>query len=265
MSNIVVIIQARVSSSRLPGKVLELLGGLPMFLYQIQRVAQCKKINNIVLATSDDVSDDSIVKICEDNQIDYFRGNLNDVLGRFYRAACYYKADIIVRLTADCPLSDPNLIDKMISFYLDHNYDYVSNGIKRTFPDGFDVEIFNFEILEKSYNVARLQSEREHVTPYIIKHPELFKLGSYVQQRDSSKYRVTVDYPEDLQLVRQIVSKLNKKFSYLEVISLLENNPSLVKLNESFECNEGYKQSVNNDFDYAAIPGIIKVGERSVI
>lgn len=247
MRNIVAIIQARVSSSRLPGKVLESLDGIPMFLYQIQRLAQCKKINNIVLATSEDVSDDPIVKICEDNQVDCFRGNLNDVLGRFYRAAYYYNADIIVRLTADCPLSDPNLIDKMISFYLDHNYDYVSNGIKRTFPDGFDVEVFNFRTLEKSYDLARLQSEREHVTPYIINHPELFKLGSYVQLKDSSKYRVTVDYPEDLQLVRQIVSKLNKSFSYLEVISLLENNPSLVKLNESFECNEGYAKSLKED------------------
>ena len=247
--NVVAIIQARLSSSRLPSKVIKTLNGREMFLYQLDRVAKCKRIDNIVLATSNDKSDDKIAEICKNNAIEYFRGDLDDVLGRFHHATSHYNADVIVRLTADCPLSDPVLIDEMVSFYLNHDFDYVSNGLKRTFPDGFDVEIFSSETLAKAYNDATLTSEREHVTPYIIKHPELFRLGSYEQQNDDSQYRVTVDYPEDFAVVSQIANGLGQdaNHTWVDVVNFLRNNPDIVKLNQQFHCNDGYEKSVRED------------------
>jgi len=164
---ILAILQARVSSTRLPGKVLKPILGMPMLLRQIERVKQAKLIEQLLVATSDDKSDDPIEQLCRENDIACFRGSLDDVLDRFYQAAKPYQPDHIVRLTGDCPLIDPQLIDEVVVFCLSGDYDYVSNAFEPTYPDGLDVEVFRFPCLQQAWEEAELPSEREHVTLFI--------------------------------------------------------------------------------------------------
>ncbi len=244
------IIQARVSSSRLPGKVLKPVLGVPMILRQIERVQNAKLIDHLVIATSQDVSDDPLEKICKDNGLDCFRGSLNDVLDRFYQAAKLYHPDHVVRLTGDCPLADPKVIDQVIQFHFDNNYDYSSNTIETTYPDGLDIEIMCFACLEKAWKEATLSSQREHVTPFIHQQPQLFKLGSFKNRIDLSHLRWTVDEPADFEVINTIYENLyqdGKIFTMEVILSFLQKNSKLMDVNSMYQRNEGYQKSLRED------------------
>ena len=244
------VLQARVSSTRLPGKVLMPILGEPMLLRQIERVRRATRIGRLLVATSSDPSDDAIEKLCRDNEVSLFRGSLDDVLDRFYRAAIPIAPDHVVRLTGDCPLADPELIDQVISFYLDGGFDYASNVVVPTFPDGLDVEVFRFSCLEQAWKEADLPSQREHVTPFIHRQPGRFRIGSFRGEKDLSGLRWTVDGPEDFELVTEIYASLypgNRAFTTKDIFDLLGMRPELATLNACYGRNEGMNKSLAED------------------
>lgn len=247
---ILAILQARTSSSRLPGKVLKPILGVPMLLRQIERIRRSRRIENMVLATSTDPSDDSIAKLSDENGVECFRGSLNDVLDRFYQAAKLSMPEHVVRLTGDCPLADPEIIDQVIAFYLSGNFDYASNTVPPSFPDGLDVEIFRYRCLEEAWKEARLPSQREHVTPFIHQHAKRFKLGNFASKWDLSSLRWTVDESLDLELVRKIYEEIYPQkpdFGTQDILSLLDRNPVLKTINTVYKRNEGYEASLAKD------------------
>lgn len=248
---ILAILQARVSSTRLPRKVLAPILGKPMLARQIERLRRAKMLNKIVVATSDDSSDDPLVALCNDLDVPCYRGSLNDVLARFHGAcAAHGPADHVVRLTGDCPLADPEIIDLVIGRHLASGADYTTNAIQPTWPDGLDVEVMRSEALQQAFAEARLASEREHVTPYIHKHPELFKIEHVKGDCDLSRLRWTVDEPADLALVNAVYAALyagNPGFGFEDVLVLIGQHPELAEINSAFERNEGYAKSVAGD------------------
>ena len=251
---ILAILQARLSSTRLPGKVLKPILGVPMLLRQIERVRRARGMERLVLATSDDPSDDAIEKLCHENDIECFRGSLNDVLDRFYQAAKDRNPDYVVRLTGDCPLIDPDIIDKVARHCVVGEFDYASNTIKPTFPDGLDVEVFRFECLEAAWREATLPSQREHVTPFIHQQPGRFRIGNYAGTRDLSHLRWTVDETPDFELIRQIYESLypaKPNFNTDDILALLDRRPELKTLNTAYERNEGYQRSLAKDVVHA--------------
>jgi spore coat polysaccharide biosynthesis protein SpsF len=233
------IVQARIGSTRLPGKIFKELEGKPILWHVVNRLSHSKKIKNIIVATTDLPEDDATEEFCKENKIDCFRGSSEDVLSRYYQAAVDYEADTIVRVTSDCPAIDPVVIDKMIDKYLRLNktekVDYLSNTIKRTFPRGLDAEIFSFEALAEAFRCANEKYEREHVTPYIYQRPDVFKIVSYENDRDFSFHRWTVDTADDYELMKQIYKNLykpNKLFYFEDVLKLFEKKPELIKINQ---------------------------------
>jgi len=247
---ILAILQARVSSSRLPRKVLMDIEGSPMILRQLERVFRSNLIDHLVVATSTDKSDDELVYFLKEKKIDFFRGSLNNVLDRFYFSAKAYNPEHIVRLTGDCPLADFSVIDDVINAHIKGNFDYTSNTIKPTFPDGLDVEVFTYSSLKKAYLSAKLPSDREHVTPYIYNNPDKFKVMNFVNNEDMSLLRWTVDEPEDFKFVTEIYRHLynkNNNFSTLDVLLTLKKYPNLMKINSQFKRNEGLVASIEKD------------------
>ena len=236
-----IIIQARISSSRLPGKVLKDLCGEPMLLRQIERVRQCRMADQIVVATSDEASDDPIADLCAKAQIACFRGSLGNVLSRYHGAAVAFgPTEHVVRLTADCPLADPDVIDACIALHLANGADYTSNKLGSTnqlgptYPVGLDVEVMTFEGLDRVHRVASDPYDLEHVTPHFYRNPSLFTLMPLRHLTDLSKLRWTVDYPADLEFVRAVYSKLLSKdhvFRWGEVLSLVQANPEIAAIN----------------------------------
>ncbi len=235
--NIVAIIQARMSSTRLPGKVLLSIAGKAMITYVIERARLAKSLNQVIVATSIDSTDDPIVEFCRLNQFAYFRGNLTDVLERYYETAKHLNAQVIVRITSDCPLIDGALIDQGILAFRNDRIDYLSNTIQRTFPRGFDFEIFTFNVLETAYKKATEKPEREHVTPYIWRnHPEDFRIRHFVQETNKSSYRVTVDTAEDFGMIKILIEKFHAdKKTCQEIITLLDTHPEIVAINKHIE------------------------------
>ena len=248
---ILAILQARTSSTRLPGKVLKPILGRPMLSLQIERIQRSKKIDKLIVATSNERSDNDIGNLCINIQIPCFRGSLDDVLDRFYQTATQYKPEHVVRLTGDCPLIDPEIIDKVINFYFEGDFDYATNSMDPyTFPDGLDVEVFRFTVLEKAWHEALLPSYREHVTPFIRQHPEMFKVGHYKNEVDLSHLRWTVDEPEDYEFVSQIYKELypqNPTFITEDILELINRKPSLLEINSHVERNLGAKKSAEAD------------------
>ncbi len=246
-----VIIQARTQSVRLPNKVLALINGKSLIWHIIERLKSCEMVEQIILATSNREEDKKLIEIANDCNILSFVGDENNVLSRFYEAALKFNADPIIRITGDCPLVDPYLLDKMLEFYLENNYDYVSNTIIPTYPDGLDIEIFSFKSLTKTFNEAKLKSEKEHVTPYIWKNPEIFQLYNYRNKEELSNYRWTVDEQLDLELIRQIYFNFKPKiiFSFQDVIEMAKLNPQIFKINERINRNEGYLKSIKENTD----------------
>ena len=231
---VLAIVQARMSSSRFPGKVLVPILGRPMLLLQLERLKQAKYINEIVVATSSDSDDDKIAETCLQADITCFRGSLHDVLGRFAMAAIKHEADIIVRLTADCPLNDPEIVDRLITLLESGQYDYASNTIERTWPHGLDAEAMTIESLLAAEKNSTSSYEREHVTPFIYQNPDVYSLGSLKGPVNQPDLRLTVDYPEDLKVISRIYGSLyaaNPTFSTADIISFLDDNPQIRALN----------------------------------
>lgn len=250
---ILCILQARTTSSRLPGKVLKPLLGQPMLVRQVERVRRSRLINKLIVATSSDKTDDDLAAVCSKNDIDCFRGDLDDVLDRFYHAAVCHNPDHIVRLTGDCPLMDPALIDQLIAYHLKNGFDYSSNTIEPTYPDGLDIEVFRFHCLVKAWQEAELPSEREHVTPYIINHSELFRLGNFKNSEDLSSLRWTVDEKADFELIEILFNhfySLKPDFNKDDILTHIKANPHLMDLNACYQRNEGFLKSLEEDEDY---------------
>jgi spore coat polysaccharide biosynthesis protein SpsF len=247
--NIVAIIQARIDSTRLSGKVLAVICGKPMLYYVVSRAQRAHTLNLITVATSDQQSDDVIEHFCGTMHLPCFRGNRDDVLDRYYHAARQFEADVVVRLTADCPLLDPAIIDKVVETFLAGQFDYVSNVLEPTYPDGLDTEVFTWKALEKAWHEARLPSEREHVSPYIIKNPGLFRIGSIKHNQDLSYLRWTVDEPRDLELIRQIYRHLlhRETFGLDDLLALFREHPELNSINAGIGRNEGHQKSLRED------------------
>lgn len=250
MNNIICIVQARMSSTRLPGKVLLDLSGKPVVAQVFNQLSYSKLLNNIILATTIDPSDDLLEEWAINNSIKYFRGSLENVLERFYETAKMYNADAIVRITADCPLIDPELIDICIEKFSVGNYDYYSNTNPPTFPDGLDCEIFKFSALKDAYRNAQMKSEIEHVTPYMRNHPEKYKIGNYISEINYENYRWTLDNKEDYVFIIEVYKALFKTGSFIkwhDVIDLLDANRDLVNINLHISRNEGFTKSLNED------------------
>ena len=243
------IIQARTRSERLQNKVLEEIENLPMICHIINRIKKAKNIEQIILATSNTESDKILLDIAKKFKIISFAGDEKDVLDRFYNAARSYFANPIIRITGDCPLVDPFLLDKMVEFYQKHDYDYVSNTIERTFPDGLDIEVFSLETLKKSHEEAKWLSEREHVTPYIFKNQNDFKIYNYKNKQNLSNLRWCVDEEDDLIMVKRIFQEMkpNQFFSTDDVLKIILEKPDISKINSGIATNEGYKKSLQND------------------
>jgi len=231
---VVAIIQARMGSTRLPRKVLEDLAGEPMLARVVNRTRRTKTLDTVIVATTTQPDDAAIVSLCKERGCPFFRGSEDDALDRYYRAALAFKADVVVRITADCPLIEPEIIDRVISEFVSSHLevDYVSNSLVRTFPRGLDVEVMSFAALEKAWQEDCNPSWREHVTPYIWRQPEKFKILNVANDVDYSYMRWTVDTIEDLTFVRKIYNYFqNDAFTWREVLHLLEMHPKWLEIN----------------------------------
>jgi spore coat polysaccharide biosynthesis protein SpsF len=236
-NNLHIIIQARMTSTRLPGKVLLPLCEKTVLEVLIERLKKYKK--NIIIATTNDGSEEPILEICRKENINYFKGSTNNVLKRYYFAAKKFNAkrtDLIVRITSDCPLIDVELLDKCINMINNKDFDYVSNRLNRTVPVGLDVEVFTFKILEYTYLNAKEDFEKEHVTTYMyITKKDKFKLGSCEEIDDNSKYRLTLDEFADYKAIKEVYINFDNKinFNYEKLINFLKNNPYIFDINSS--------------------------------
>lgn len=255
---IVAVIQARMGSSRLPGKVLMPILGKPTLWHIVRRLHQVEEIDEIVVATSYLERDDPIASFCNDHSIYCFRGNEADVLDRFYKAASSVQATTIIRITGDCPLIDPKLISRLIDFYFQNNLQYsgvaagagvADDEFYGRYPDGLDAEIFSFKALKKAWEKADGILFREHVTPYIWKHPEKFKTEVFkCQNNDYSNLRWTMDNPEDYELINSIYENLypkNPAFDMYDILQLMKKEPHIFKKNQHFLGKEGYEEFWN--------------------
>jgi spore coat polysaccharide biosynthesis protein SpsF (cytidylyltransferase family) len=247
---VIAILQARCNSSRLPNKVLLPILGKPMIQWQIERLSRCKNIDKLIVATSEESSDLPLVELCDDIGIPVYRGSLNNVLERFYQVAIQNEPEFIVRLTGDCPLIDPMIVDEVIEFINLGSFDYVSNSIEPSYPDGLDVEVFSFNTLKNIYANAKISSEKEHVTLHVANNRNKFKIGIYRNPTDLSHHRWTVDEPSDFKLVTAIfegLAHLKGDFLMIDVLHFLEKNQELQSLNHNIMRNEGLLKSIIQD------------------
>jgi spore coat polysaccharide biosynthesis protein SpsF len=253
---IVAIIQARMAAVRLPGKVMLDIAGEPMIARVIERTRRAERVNKFIIATTTDIGDDPLIEFCKKRNYPYERGSMHDVLDRYYQAAKIHQADVIVRITADCPLIDPHVIDLTVNAFLGQKaeqiqtissstanslagipFDFAANRLPppwgRTYPIGLDTEVCSFQALEIAWHEARAAHQREHVMPYFYDHRERFRIVLIDHEVDYGYLRLTVDTPEDLQLVREIYAHFhgNDNFSWLEVVDLLQKKPELIRIN----------------------------------
>ncbi len=253
ITKVTAIIQARMTSTRLPGKVLKQVLGKPLLSYLVERLSRVQRIDQIMVATTKNRTDDPIERLVTNLSIPVFRGSEANVLDRFYQAAKTVQAEHILRITADCPLIDPVLIDELIEFYHREKFDYASNCDPPSLPDGLDAEVFSFDVLAKAHANAKLPSEREHVTPYIRNHPDKFKIGNLAYSPDLSHLRWTVDEPDDFILVRELIESiypLKSDFNMGDVLAQLQKSPSLCQINAHIQRNEGAIKSLIADQAY---------------
>ena len=243
------IVQARVGSTRLPGKTLMKLGGKPVLEHVLARTAAARTVSETVVATGIGRENLPIVRLCAAGGVRVFCGSEHDVLDRFYQLARLVRPDNIVRVTADCPLLDPCVIDLVVRAHIRAGADYTSNILPPTFPDGQDVEVFTFSVLEKTWRMAALPSDREHVTPFIRKRGRMFRLRSVRHTFDLSGKRWTLDNPEDMKFISAVYREFGGKtvFGMAEVLRLLEKKPRLEKINRGISRNEGYLRSLRTD------------------
>jgi len=247
---IVAVLQARTGSTRLPGKVLAPVLGRPMLERQIERVRRARGPDRLVVATSTGSDDDALAELCAGLGVACHRGPLDDVLERVAGAAAAHGAEHVVRLTGDCPLADPAVIDRAVALHREGSFDYTSNALERTWPDGLDVEVVRRSALEEARREARLPSEREHVTPFVYHRPERYRLGSLRGEADLSRLRWVVDEPADLELVRAVYARLypvRPDFDSDDVLALLEREPELAARNAHVDGARGWRRSLERD------------------
>jgi spore coat polysaccharide biosynthesis protein SpsF len=246
----IAVLQARMSSTRLPGKVLLRTCGKPLLQHQIERVKRARGIDALVVATSTDASDDALQALCDSLGVACHRGSLEDVLDRFVGAARPFAPAFVVRLTGDCPLTDPQVIDRVIAAAQEPGVDYASNALHPTFPDGLDVECMRFEVLVQAALEAKKPSEREHVTPFIHTQPQRFGLRDVKNDVDLSALRWTVDEPADFVFVSQVFEHLypsRPSFGMDDVLAFERAHPEIARLNRALERNAGYAKSLQKD------------------
>lgn len=236
---IVTVIQARTGSSRLPQKVLKPVCGKPLLLRMIERVKAANLAGEIVVATSTHKNDDVIENLCKEENVNCFRGNLNDLLDRHYKASKKFKADAVAKIPSDCPLIDPKIIDNVYKYFIDNfdKYDFVSNLHPATYPDGNDVEIMSFKTIETAWKEASRKLEREHTTPFIWENPERFRIGNVEWETGldySSEHRWTIDYEEDYIFIRTVYEELyhkNPSFGIYDILNLLKEKSFIYEIN----------------------------------
>lgn len=248
---VLAITQARIGSSRLPGKVLLDVGEDSLLGLHLKRLSRAKKLDKIIVATTNEKDSDKICKVAASYSIDCFKGSLEDVLDRFYRAAVKENPDYVVRVTSDCPLLDPELVDNVVEKAVEGDFDYYSNILTEDFPDGQDIEVFKMTALETAWEKAVKKSEREHVTPYIRENSDfnggdLFKAGDYTAPQNFNHIRMTVDEFPDLEVVRWLVAELGSDRKWEEYVDYMIKNPSKLK-NVSITRNEGFIKSKEKD------------------
>lgn len=232
--NVVALVQARMGSTRLPGKVLADLAGRTVLARVVRRTRRAKRVDRVVVATTAKPEDDPIIGECERLEVNWFRGSEDDVLDRYCQAAAAFRADVVVRITADCPLIDPQVIDRVVERFLFERPDYAANTLERTFPRGLDTETVAVAALARSAREAREPYERVHVTPYLYRHPEMFRLLSVTHdEADCSGHRWTVDTADDLALLRALYDRLDgdDSASWQNVLAILAAHPELADLN----------------------------------
>lgn len=245
---VLAIVQARCSSSRLPRKVIKELAGKPMIVQELERLSQSKMIDKIILATSYESSDDPLEQVLAGTDIEVFRGNLDDVLDRYYQCAKQYQPEHVVRITGDCPVIDWRLVDEVITKHIEHGNDYTVTS--EDYPDGLDTEVMKFSALEKVWKNARLLSEREHVTLYIRNHKELFHAEEIPCTEKLADMRWTVDEPQDFVFVERVYSELygdKPDFSLMDILELLQKKPDIITINRGIQRNAGLAKSLAND------------------
>lgn len=238
MENTHIIIQARIGSGRLPGKILKDLCGFPMLYHVVERCKESKRADKVIVATTTQQEDDVTASFCDEHKVDYARGSENNVLERYHETALKFGSSRIVRVTADCPLIEPSIIDLCIEkFEKEKGMDYLSNISVRTFPRGLDVEVFSFDALERAWKRAKEPYEREHVTPYIWENKNgEFKIGEVLRASPeyARNYRLTVDYPEDFEVVKKIYEALYKPNTIVdarEALAFLDHHPEIARIN----------------------------------
>jgi spore coat polysaccharide biosynthesis protein SpsF len=246
---IVCIIQARMSSTRLPGKVLLPLAGREVLAHVLDRLAVCETIDDFFVATSDQPSDDVLAHWCDRHGVQVFRGSLDDVLDRYYQCALQSRADAVVRITADCPALDPTIVDEIVRGFKAGDFDLFY--LAGEFPDGLDCAVFSFSALERAWREATLKSEREHVGPYVVNHPEWFRLGNLEKFTGMAHHRWTLDEPRDLAFLQAVFERLQrtggKPFLAGDILDLLNREPELLSANQGIVRNEGLIKSIAAD------------------
>lgn len=249
---VLAITQARYGSTRLPAKILKEVNGMTLLEIHLRRILQSKLISKLKVATTIEEGVEHIIDVVNKVGVDYYQGSVNDVLDRFYQTAITENTDYVVRVTSDCPLIDPEIIDKVIKTCIDTQSDYASNILEPSFPDGMDVEVFKFTALQKAWEEASLKSEREHVTPYIwknstVKGGNLFKSINVANDVDWSKERITVDTPDDFLVVKDLIEQEGIKKSCRDYVTYLISHQNIKAINQHYSRNEGYDKSIMND------------------
>ena len=248
---ILLITQARIGSTRFPKKVTKILGNTTLLGLHLQRVKMSKKVTDWVVATTKEEGVGQIIEISNQSGVDFYQGDLNDVLDRFYQVALPYAPNYVVRVTSDCPLIDSNIIDEVIELTIQNQADYGANILIEEFPDGQDVEVFNFRALEKAWKEAKLISEREHVTPYIrnnsnLKGGNIFKAVHLSAPSNYNHIRMTVDEPKDLEGIETLIATLGFEASWLDYTNYIIHHINEFK-NQDIQRNEGYIKSLDNE------------------
>ena len=236
---VVAIIQAHMGSTRLPGKVFKDLADEPMLACVVDRTRRAQTLDEVVVATTVQSADEAIVRLCAKRDWPCFRGSEEDVLDRYYQAAVAHQADVVVRITSDCPLIEPEIVDRVVREFLERQpeVDYACNTLpRRTFPRGLDTEVMRFDVLEQAWREDDNPAWREHVTPYIQRHPDLFHIYGVVNEVDYSHMRWTVDTPQDLAFVRRVYEHFgHDRFSWREVLVVLEQYPAWLEINQDVQ------------------------------
>ena len=247
-NRVVAVVQARMGSRRLPGKVLLKLGTRPVIWHVVNRLSRCLRVDEIVVATTAKPEDDALVRWCGLEGVSVYRGSSNDLLSRYLGAATEYRADSVLRITADCPALDSNIIDLVIDGYHQGGWDYY--GLAGEYPNGLDCTIMSYQTLHSAFQSATLPSDREHVGPYIERHPARFKVGGLAYFNGHHDQRWTLDEPADYSLLNQVFERLGPTGQYFnsgQILELMESNPELKKINSHIVRNEGYLVSLSQD------------------